>query len=100
MFFIFVLGLCTVIKNYNIVICLLGIIVSSADFLCLTMQDEMEKKMADQQPDAQQEHMSVSNKVVADVLADHSKRNKFLQNVGIQFVQPRTTVQNLQEQLE
>jgi hypothetical protein len=56
------------------------------------MQDEMEKKMADQQPDAQQEHMSVSNKVVADVLADHSKRNKFLRNVGIQFVQPRTTV--------
>jgi hypothetical protein len=38
----------------------------------------MEKKMADQQPDAQQEHMSVSNKVVVDVLADHSKRNKFL----------------------
>jgi hypothetical protein len=29
--------------------------------------------MADQQPDAQQEHMSVSNKVVVDVLADEKQ---------------------------
>jgi hypothetical protein len=59
----------------------------------------MEKKIVDE-PDVQQEHMSVS-KVVADVLADHTtKRNKLLQNVGIHDVQPRTTVRNLQEQLE
>jgi hypothetical protein len=59
----------------------------------------MEKKIVDE-PDVQQEHMFVS-KVVADVLADHTtKRNKLLQNVGIHDVQPRTTVRNLQEQLE
>jgi hypothetical protein len=58
----------------------------------------MEKKIVDE-PDVQQDHMSMS-KVVADVFDDHTtKRNKFLQNVGIQDVQPRINVQNLQEQL-
>jgi hypothetical protein len=39
--------------------------------------------------------------VLADVLAGHTtKRNMFLQNVGMHDVQPRTTIQNLQEQLE
>jgi hypothetical protein len=58
----------------------------------------MEKNIVDE-PDVQQDHMSMS-KVVADVFDDHTtKRNKFLQNVGIQDVQPRTNVQNLQEQL-
>uniref|UniRef100_A0A0A9GH36 Uncharacterized protein n=1 Tax=Arundo donax TaxID=35708 RepID=A0A0A9GH36_ARUDO len=58
---------------------------------------EMEKKIAEA-ADVQQEHMSMSE-VVADVLAEHTKRNKFLQNVGILDVQPRTSVRNLQEQL-
>jgi hypothetical protein len=58
----------------------------------------MEKNIVDE-PDVQQDHMSMS-KVVADVFDDHTtNRNKFLQNVGIQDVQPRTNVQNLQEQL-
>jgi hypothetical protein len=43
--------------------------------------------------------MSVS-KVVGDVFAEHTKRNKFLQNVGLQDVRPRISVQNLQRQLE
>jgi hypothetical protein len=43
--------------------------------------------------------MSVS-KFIADVLAKHTKRNKFLRNVGVQDVHPRTSVWNLQEQLE
>ncbi|TVU31362.1 hypothetical protein EJB05_23045, partial [Eragrostis curvula] len=58
--------------------------------------DEMEQKIAEAAD--VEEHVSVSE-VVADVLAKHSKRNKFLQNVGIQDVQPRTSVQNLQEEL-
>jgi LmbE family N-acetylglucosaminyl deacetylase len=59
----------------------------------------MEKKIVDE-PDVQQDHMSMS-KVVADVLADHTtKRNKFLKNVGIHDVQSRITIRNLQEQLE
>jgi hypothetical protein len=59
----------------------------------------MEKKIVDE-PNVQQHLMSMS-KVVADVLADHTtKRNKFLQNMVIQDVQPRTIVRNLQEQLE
>jgi hypothetical protein len=40
------------------------------------------------------------SKVVADVLAEHTKRNKFFQNVGLQDVRPKTSDQNLQEQLE
>jgi hypothetical protein len=40
------------------------------------------------------------SEVVADVLDEHTKRNKFLKNVGTQNVQPRTSAQNLQEQLE
>jgi hypothetical protein len=39
-------------------------------------------------------------KVVGDVLAEHTKRNKFLQNVGLQDVRPRTSGQNLERQLE
>jgi hypothetical protein len=59
----------------------------------------MEKKIPDE-PDVQQEHWYVSM-VLADVLASHTtKRNMFLQNVGMHDVQPRTTIQNLQEQLE
>ncbi|TVU39695.1 hypothetical protein EJB05_13128, partial [Eragrostis curvula] len=58
--------------------------------------DEMEQKIAEAAD--VEEHVSVSE-VVADVLAKHSKRNKFLQNVGIQDVQPRTSVRNLQEEL-
>jgi hypothetical protein len=40
------------------------------------------------------------SKVVADVLVEHTNKNKFLQNVGLQDVWPRTSAQNLQEQLE
>jgi hypothetical protein len=40
------------------------------------------------------------SKVVGDVLAEHTKRKKFLQNVGIHDVRPRTSAQNLQCQLE
>ncbi|TVU34030.1 hypothetical protein EJB05_15851, partial [Eragrostis curvula] len=58
--------------------------------------EEMEKKIAEAADG--EEPVSVS-KVVADVLAQHTKRNKFLQNVGIQDVQPRTSVRNLQEEL-
>ncbi|TVT97424.1 hypothetical protein EJB05_57340, partial [Eragrostis curvula] len=61
-----------------------------------TPADEMEQKIAEAADI--EEHVSVS-KVVANVLAKHSKRNKFLQNVGIQDVQPKTSVRNLQEEL-
>jgi hypothetical protein len=40
------------------------------------------------------------SKVVGDVLAEHTKRNKFLQNVGLQDVWPRTSAQNLEWHLE
>jgi hypothetical protein len=59
----------------------------------------MEKKIAEAHNVVQQEHMSVS-KVVTDVLAEQTNKNQFLQNVGLQDVRPRTSAQNLQEQLE
>ncbi|TVU24945.1 hypothetical protein EJB05_27416, partial [Eragrostis curvula] len=58
--------------------------------------EEMEKKIAEAAEG--EEPVSVAE-VVADVLAQHTKRNKFLENVGIQDVQPRTSVRNLQEEL-
>jgi hypothetical protein len=59
----------------------------------------MEKKITEAPNVVQQEHISVS-KVVANVLVEHTNKNKFLQNVGLQDVRPRTSAQNLQEQLE
>lgn len=37
--------------------------------------------------------------VVTNVLAEHTKKNKFLQNVGIQIVRPRSSIHNLEAQL-
>jgi hypothetical protein len=59
----------------------------------------MEKKIAEEPDVVEQEDMFMS-KVVGDVLAEHTKRNKFLQNVGLQDVRPRTSAQNLKRQLE
>jgi hypothetical protein len=42
----------------------------------------MEKKIAEAPDVVQQEQISMS-KVVADVLAEHTNKNKFLQNVGL-----------------
>ncbi|TVT98399.1 hypothetical protein EJB05_56300, partial [Eragrostis curvula] len=58
--------------------------------------DEMEQKIAETAE--VEDHVAVAE-VVADVLATHSNKNKFLQNVGIKDVQPRTTVRNLQQEL-
>lgn len=41
-----------------------------------------------------------ATKVVADVLAENTKKNQFLQNVGIQAARPRSKVQNIEVQLE
>ena len=41
-----------------------------------------------------------ATEVVADVLAENTKKNKFLQNVGIQAARPRSKVQNIEVQLE
>ncbi|WVZ71512.1 hypothetical protein U9M48_020091 [Paspalum notatum var. saurae] len=38
--------------------------------------------------------------VVSDVLAENTKKNRFLQNVGIQNAQPRSSEQNVEAQLE
>jgi hypothetical protein len=40
------------------------------------------------------------SKVVADVLAEHTLQDVGLQDVGLQDVRPKTSDQNLQEQLE
>ncbi|TVU40631.1 hypothetical protein EJB05_14100 [Eragrostis curvula] len=58
---------------------------------------EMENKISEAN-DGEQEHMSVGD-VVADVLAAHTKKSTFLQNVGIKNVQPRSNVRNLQAEL-
>jgi hypothetical protein len=39
-------------------------------------------------------------KVVADVLAENTRKNMFLQNVGIQNSYPRSSVRNIAAQLE
>ncbi|TVU24468.1 hypothetical protein EJB05_26909, partial [Eragrostis curvula] len=49
--------------------------------------------------DAEQEPKSVTE-VVADVLAEHTKKSKFLINVGIDSARPRTSVVNLEADLE
>jgi len=41
-----------------------------------------------------------ATEVVADVLAENTKKNQFLQNVGIQAARPRSKVQNIEVQLE
>ncbi|XP_020403416.1 uncharacterized protein [Zea mays] len=41
-----------------------------------------------------------TTQVVADVLAENTKKNRFLQNVGIQNARPRSSVQNIEAQLE
>ncbi|TVU30856.1 hypothetical protein EJB05_22502 [Eragrostis curvula] len=58
---------------------------------------EMENKISEA-VDVDQEPRSVSE-VVAAVLAEHTKKSKFLQNVGIESVQPRSSVVNLEQDL-
>ena len=41
-----------------------------------------------------------ATEVVVDVLDDSTKKNMFLQNVGIKTGRPRSNVQNVQAQLE
>lgn len=41
-----------------------------------------------------------ATEVVADVLVENTKKNQFLQNVGIQAARPRSKVQNIEVQLE
>lgn len=55
-------------------------------------------KLTEAEEEAEEEPKSVTE-VVADFLAKHSKKNKFLQNVGILDGQPTSSVRNLQAQL-
>ncbi|KAF0906452.1 hypothetical protein E2562_011447 [Oryza meyeriana var. granulata] len=41
-----------------------------------------------------------ATQVVVDVLAENTKKNQFLQNVGIQNVRPRSSVQDIEAELE
>ena len=41
-----------------------------------------------------------ATEVVANVLAENTKKNLFLQNVGIQNVRPRSSLRNIEAQLE
>ncbi|XP_025826583.1 uncharacterized protein LOC112901927 isoform X2 [Panicum hallii] len=58
---------------------------------------QMENKLST--PAECEEQMSVT-KVVADVLAENTRKNLFLQNVGIQNSCPRSSVRNIAAQLE
>ena len=51
-------------------------------------------------PPEEGEEPKSATEVVADVLGDSTKKNMFLQNVGIKTGRPRSNVQNVQAQLE
>ena len=51
-------------------------------------------------PPEEGEEPKSATEVVADVLDDSTKKNMFLQNVGIKTGRPRSNVQNVQAQLE
>ena len=63
---------------------------------CLHCQTQMETKITE--PVEDQETRSVTE-VLVDVLAQYTKKNIFLQNVGIQNNQPTSAGQNLQAKL-
>jgi hypothetical protein len=58
----------------------------------------MEQQLA--APPEEGEEPKSATEVVADVLDDSTKKNMFLQNVGIKTGRPRSNVQNVQAQLE
>ena len=58
----------------------------------------MEQQLA-APPEEGEEPMSATE-VVADILDDSTKKNMFLQNVGIKTGSPRSNIQNVQAQLE
>ncbi|TVU23547.1 hypothetical protein EJB05_25921, partial [Eragrostis curvula] len=58
---------------------------------------EMENMISE--PTEGEEQPKSANEVVADYLAEHTKQPKFLQNVGIQIVQSRSSVKNVEAQL-
>uniref|UniRef100_A0A0E0BAU9 Uncharacterized protein n=1 Tax=Oryza glumipatula TaxID=40148 RepID=A0A0E0BAU9_9ORYZ len=60
--------------------------------------NQMEQQLA--APPEEGEEPKSATEVVADVLDDSTKKNMFLQNVGIQTARPRSSVQNVQAQLE
>ena len=58
----------------------------------------MEQQLA--APPEEGEEPKSATEVLADVLDDSTKKNMFLQNVGIKTGRPRSNVQNVQAQLE
>ncbi|CAN6278174.1 unnamed protein product [Urochloa humidicola] len=60
--------------------------------------DEMEAQLA--APLGEGEDPKSASEVVAGVLDDSTKKNMFLQNVGIQIARPRSNLQKVQAQLE
>ena len=58
----------------------------------------MEQQLA--APPEEGEEPKSATEVLADVLDDSTKKNMFLQNVGIKIRRPRSNVQNVQAQLE
>ncbi|CAN6326044.1 unnamed protein product [Urochloa humidicola] len=60
--------------------------------------DEMEAQLV--APPAEGEDPKSATEVVAAVLDEKTKKNMFLQNVGIQTAKPRSSLQQVQAQLE
>ncbi|CAL4925597.1 unnamed protein product [Urochloa decumbens] len=60
--------------------------------------DEMEAQLTS--PPGEGEEPNSTTEVVAAVLEDNTKKNMFLQNVGIKTARPRSTLQKVQAQLE
>jgi len=58
----------------------------------------MEQQLA--APPEEGEEPKSATEVLADVLDDSTKKNMFLQNVGIKTGRPRSNVQNVQAQLK
>ncbi|CAN6288511.1 unnamed protein product [Urochloa humidicola] len=60
--------------------------------------DELEAQLA--APPAKGEDPKSTTDVVSGVLDDNTKKNMFLQNVGIQTMRPKSILQNVKAQLE
>ncbi|CAM0152934.1 unnamed protein product [Urochloa decumbens] len=60
--------------------------------------DEMEAQLTS--PPGEGEEPNSTTEIVAAVLEDNTKKNMFLQNVGIKTARPRSTLQKVQAQLE
>ncbi|CAO2045548.1 unnamed protein product [Urochloa humidicola] len=60
--------------------------------------DEMEAQL--EAPPGEGEHPKSATEVVAAILEEKTKKNMFLQNVGIQTARPRSSLQKVQAQLE